>query len=133
MIDGFSHIGIRAHPPDEVASTLEIFLGAERIDDGEFGFADWNETVEFIGLKLGEMNIFVIYPTPYEASGEYESVPDGIAHFGVLVDSCEQATDMWTEKGGDVLLKPFNLGDTRYGFVEGGNGIRVELVERIDG
>lgn len=131
MIDQFSHIGIKAQDPLMTAKWLEDQLEAKRLDSGEFGFDDWGQSVEFVGIEIGDKNAFVVAPTPYEAAGVVEDVDEGIAHFGLAVDDCEAAVNEVIARGGEQLLEPFELDNTRYGFCDGPVGFRIEFVEPL--
>jgi hypothetical protein len=131
MVEQFSHIGIRSENPSEVGAWFENNLEAEILDSGEFGFDDWDRSVEFVGLDVGDKNAFVVNPTPYEAAGVLDSVDEGIAHFGVVVDDADAAIAEYVDRGGRKLLDPFRLDETRYGFCAAPGGFRVEFVEPL--
>lgn len=128
----FSHVGLRSDHVDDTVEFLRTHVDAELQDRGQIERDDWDQVVEYAALGLADKSVFVVDPTPYEAAGLVDSIPSGIAHYGIVVDDVYAALADWRGADGSVLMEPFVLGDVRYAFCHGPDGTRIELVEHVE-
>ena len=129
MIKGFDHLHFYCRDVEEAARFFETFLEA-KVTVRE----------EMFGAPLVRMNFqgtMVILATA--SSPEILEVMKGkrgLDHIGVLVEDLKKTMEEMKEKGGKfskdytVVGPPARASVIKFAFLEGPDGIQVELVER---
>lgn len=121
----FDHIHLFTSDPEAMASYFESMLGAEVIRSAPGGQPR-------IDLKLGGANIFIL-----DVSGDPKAVTGathphrGLDHFGLLVENIDKVCDELKAKGANFTRGPETIRPgTRIAFIEGPEGVSIELLER---
>jgi len=121
----FDHIHLFTRDPDAMANYFEKMLGAEVIRSSPGG----NPRID---LKLGGANIFIL-----DVSGNPNAVEGaahpyrGLDHFGLAVKDIDKVCDELKAKGAKFTRGPETIRPgTRIAFIEGPEGVSVELLER---
>jgi catechol 2,3-dioxygenase-like lactoylglutathione lyase family enzyme len=129
MIAAFDHVHLFCGDVEETAKFLETFLEAKITVRGEM-----------LGrpmIRLDLQGIMVILAT---ATGTERFAPGegtrGLDHFGIRVQDLKKAMEEMKKKGGKfgkdytVTGPPTWPAGTKYAFLDGPDGIHVEVVER---
>jgi catechol 2,3-dioxygenase-like lactoylglutathione lyase family enzyme len=121
----FDHIHLFTRDPDAMADYFEKMLGAEVIRSSPGGQPR-------IDLKLGGANIFIL-----DVSGNPNAVEGaahpyrGLDHFGLSVKDIDKVCDELRARGANLTRGPETIRPgTRIAFIEGPEGVSVELLER---
>ena len=121
----FDHIHLFTRDPEGMANYFESMLGAEVIRSSPGGQPR-------IDLKLGGANIFIL-----DVSGNPKAVEGaahpyrGLDHFGLSVTDIDKVCDELKAKGAKFTRGPETIRPgTRIAFIEGPEGVSVELLER---
>ena len=121
----FDHIHLFTSDPEGMATYFESMLGAEVIRSSPGGQPR-------IDLKLGGANIFIL-----DVSGNSNAVDGaahphrGLDHFGLSVEGIDQVCDELKAKGAKFTRGPETIRPgTRIAFIEGPEGVSIELLER---
>jgi lactoylglutathione lyase len=121
----FDHIHLFTTDPDGMAKYFEDMLGAEVIRSSPGGQPR-------IDLKLGGANIFIL-----DVSGNAKAVAGsahpyrGLDHFGLECKDIDKVCAELKAKGAKFTRGPETIRPgTRIAFIEGPEGVSVELLER---
>ncbi len=129
MIDAFDHLHFYCKDVNETASFFETFLEAKTIVREEI---NGNPTIR---MNLQGIMVILAATTKTETLTVLNR-KRGLDHIGVLVKDLMQVIEIMKEKGGKfskdytVLGPPARTDVVKYAFLEGPDGIQVELVER---
>ncbi|MEE9281699.1 MAG: VOC family protein [Myxococcota bacterium] len=113
---GFHHIHLRAPDPEQILAWYESSFGGER--SSFKGMID--------GLRYGDVWLFV------QNSGDEEPAPTegrAIDHLSWSFPDLEAAAATLKERGVKFTIDPRPFRDFHIAFIEGPNGVRIELVE----
>lgn len=131
-IHRLDHIHIHAEDPDRsVRFYRDVFL-ANPIGQARSSIS--GATMHF--LRLGGLALVIspfppgIEPAgpPAYGDGAYQH-GFGIAHFGLHVDSLQDAVEAVRERGGALLSEPRENAGLRFAYVEAPDGVIIELLE----
>lgn len=121
----FDHIHLFTNDPEGMAKYFHDMLGAEVIRSSPGGQLR-------IDLKLGGANIFIL-----DVSGNPKAVAGaghpyrGLDHFGLSVKDIDTVCAELKKKGAKFTRGPETIRPgTRIAFIEGPDGVSVELLER---
>ncbi len=121
----FDHIHVFTRDPEAMAKWFDSMLGAEVIRSSPGGQLR-------IDLKLGGANIFIL-----DVSGNPKAVDGsahpyrGLDHFGLSVKDIDKVCAELKAKGAKFTRGPETIRPgTRIAFIEGPEGVSVELLER---
>ncbi len=121
----FDHIHVFTRDPEAMAKWFDIMLGAEVIRTTPGGKPR-------IDLKLGGANIFIL-----DVSADAKAVDGathpyrGLDHFGLSVKDIDKVCAELKAKGAKFTRGPETVRPgTRIAFIEGPEGVSVELLER---
>jgi lactoylglutathione lyase len=121
----FDHIHLFTRDPEGTAGFYEKMFGAEVIRTLQGGKPR-------IDLKLGGANIFIL---DVSGDGKAATAPGhphhGLDHFGLAISGIDQVCDELKAKGvrftrGPETVRP----GVRIAFLEGPDGVSIELLER---
>jgi catechol 2,3-dioxygenase-like lactoylglutathione lyase family enzyme len=121
----WDHVHLRTPDPEATARWFESMLGAEVIRSVQQG-------APRIDLKLGGANVFL---APVKAGDGVHEPPrtpyQGLDHFGLSVSGIDAIAADLKAKGVKFTREPTTVRPgTRVCFVEGPQGISIELLER---
>jgi lactoylglutathione lyase len=121
----FDHIHLFTRDPDGMAKYFESMLGAEVIRSSPGGQPR-------IDLKLGGANIFILDVSGNPKAAEGPAHPyRGLDHFGLSVKDIDKVCAELKAKGAKFTRGPETIRPgTRIAFIEGPEGVSVELLER---
>ena len=121
----FDHIHLFTRDPEGMATYFESMLGAEVIRSSPGGQLR-------IDLKLGGANIFILDVSANPKAVEGAAHPHcGLDHFGLLVEEIDKVCDALKAKGAKFTRGPETIRPgTRIAFIEGPEGVSIELLER---
>ena len=121
----FDHIHLFTADPEGMATYFESMLGAEVIRSSPGGQPR-------IDLKLGGANIFILDVSGNPKAAEGAAHPyRGLDHFGLLVQEIDKVCDALKAKGAKFTRGPETIRPgTRIAFIEGPEGVSIELLER---
>ena len=121
----FDHIHLFTCDPEGMAKYFESMLGAEVIRSSPGGQPR-------IDLKLGGANIFILDVSGNPKAAEGAAHPyRGLDHFGLSVKDIDKVCDDLKAKGAKLTRGPETIRPgTRIAFIEGPEGVSVELLER---
>jgi lactoylglutathione lyase len=129
MITAFDHVHLFCSDVEETAKFFENFLGAKVIVRGEMGGKPM--------IRMDLQGIMVILAT---GTGAGRLAPGlgsgGLDHIGLRVQDLKKAIEGMRMKGGQFSVDYTVTGPptwpvgTKYAFLAGPDGIRVEVVER---
>ncbi len=121
----FDHIHVFTRDPEATAKWYEKMFGAEVIRTTPGGKPR-------VDLKLGGANIFIL-----DVSGDAKAVASakhphtGLDHFGLEVKSIDKVCDDLKAKGCHFTRGPETIRPgTRIAFLDGPDGVSIELLER---
>jgi catechol 2,3-dioxygenase-like lactoylglutathione lyase family enzyme len=121
----FDHIHIFTRDPESMAKYFEHMLGAE-VHRSTVGGKPR------IDLKLGGADIFIL-----DVSGDAKAVDGaahpyrGLDHFGLACKDIDKVCDALKAKGAKFTRGPETIRPgTRIAFIEGPEGVSIELLER---
>ncbi len=121
----FDHIHLFTRDPEGMATYFETIFGAEVIRSAPGGQPR-------IDLKLGGADIFIldVSGNPKAAAGAPHPYR-GLDHFGLVVEDIDKVCEELKAKGARFTRGPETIRPgTRIAFVEGPEGVSVELLER---
>ena len=133
--ESFFHIAVKVPDIEAAVSFYQQHLNAERIDnnvDVERSEESNSEAVTYVALKIGDKRLYVFDRAPYEATGTIDDVPDGVLHFGYMVDDVAAAVDQLERAGVSIFMKPVDFDDLRIAFFTDPAGTRIELIEDLN-
>jgi len=121
----FDHIHLFTRDPEGMAKYFESMLGAEVIRTSQGGQPR-------IDLKLGGADIFILDVSGNPNAGDGPSHPHrGLDHFGFSVKDIDKVCDALKAKGAKLTRGPETVRPgTRIAFIEGPEGVSIELLER---
>lgn len=121
----FDHIHLFTRDPEGMANYFESMLGAEVSRSSPGGQPR-------IDLKLGGANIFILDVSGNPKAVEGAAHPHrGLDHFGLAVEDIDKVCGELKAKGAKFTRGPETIRPgTRIAFIEGPEGVSVELLER---
>ncbi|MFY0609893.1 MAG: VOC family protein [Hyphomicrobiaceae bacterium] len=121
----FDHIHLFTRDPDAMANYFESMLGAEVVRSAPGGQPR-------IDLKLGGANIFILDVSGNPNAVEGAAHPHrGLDHFGLAVEDIDKVCAELKGKGAHFTRGPETIRPgTRIAFIEGPEGVSIELLER---
>ena len=121
----FDHIHVFTRDPEGMATYFESMLGAEVIRSSPGGQPR-------IDLKLGGANIFILDVSANAGAAEGAPHPyRGLDHFGLECKDIDKVCAELKAKGAKFTRGPETIRPgTRIAFIEGPEGVSVELLER---
>ncbi len=121
----FDHIHLFTRDPEAMAKYFEDMLGAEVIRSVAGGQPR-------IDLKLGGANIFILDVSGNPKAAEGAPHPyRGLDHFGLECKDIDKVCAALKAKGAKFTRGPETIRPgTRIAFIEGPEGVSVELLER---
>lgn len=121
----FDHIHLFTHDPEGMSKYFESMLDAEVTRSSPGGQLR-------IDLKLGGANIFILDVSANPKAVEGAAHPyRGLDHFGLSVKDIDKVCDELKAKGAKFTRGPETIRPgTRIAFIEGPEGVSVELLER---
>lgn len=121
----FDHIHLFTNDPEGMASYFESMFGAEVLRSSPGGQPR-------IDLKLGGADIFILDTSGNPNASEGAPHPHrGLDHFGLAVKDIDKVCDALKAKGANFTRGPETIRPgTRIAFIEGPEGVSIELLER---
>lgn len=121
----FDHIHLFTPDPEGMASYFENMFGAKVLRSSPGGQPR-------IDLKLGGADIFILDVSGNPNAREGPAHPHrGLDHFGLSVSDIDQVCATLKAKGAKFTRGPETIRPgTRIAFVEGPEGVSIELLER---
>jgi catechol 2,3-dioxygenase-like lactoylglutathione lyase family enzyme len=132
-VESFFHVACKTEDVDDAAAFYRECLGAGLLEWGHPTGEEGAEAVEYAALLVGDKRLYLFDRAPYEATGLVDSLPTGFLHFGYVVDDVERAFRELAAAGAEFLVEPKVFGDLEVAYFYGPDGVRVELVEHLDG
>jgi lactoylglutathione lyase len=126
MITGLDHIHIMSSNPEEAVQYFEKILDGRvisRIDSRGF---------PLIRIDVKGIPVAVLGTDPKSGQLIPGKGSKGLDHFGLKVDNLEQTAHDLKKKGVKFTVEPtVTPWGLKMAFIEGPEGIRIELVERV--
>lgn len=121
----FDHIHLFTNDPEGMATYFENMFGAEVIRSSQGGQPR-------IDLKLGGADIFIMDVSDNSKAVDGAPHPHrGLDHFGFSVEDIDKVCDALKAKGANFTLEPQTIRPgIRIAFIEGPDGVSIELLER---
>lgn len=121
----FDHIHLFTRDPEGTATWYEKMLGAEVIRSSQQG-------TPRLDLKLGGGNIFIMDVSANAKAAEGAAHPHrGLDHFGLSVTGIDAVCADLKAKGAKFTREPDTIRPgIRIAFIEGPDGVSIELLER---
>ena len=121
----FDHIHLFTADPEGMATYFESMFGAEVIRSSPGGQPR-------IDLKLGGADIFILDVSGNPNAADGAAHPHrGLDHFGLSVQEIDTVCDALKAKGAKFTRGPETIRPgTRIAFIEGPEGVSIELLER---
>lgn len=126
MIDyTFDHIHLFTRDPEGMATYFQNMFDAEVIRSDQGGQPR-------IDLKLGGADIFIMDMSGNPNAVEGAAHPHcGLDHFGLSVNEIDKVCDALKAKGANFTREPETIRPgIRIAFIEGPDGVSIELLER---
>jgi lactoylglutathione lyase len=122
----YDHIHLRSPDPEATAAFYEKMFGAQILRSVQAGKPR-------IDMKLGDTDIFI---AAVAADGKTAPPPvspyQGLDHFGLSVQGIDAAVAELKTKGCTFTMEPTTIRPgVRIAFVQGPQGVSIELLERI--
>ena len=125
MITGFDHVHVMAGNAEEVASFFEKIFGGRIFAREQAG------GLPVVRMDLYGVNVFIFGTKP--GAGQFESGKGlrGVDHIGFKVKDLAKAAEELKKKGARFSIEPsVTPAGVKFAFIDGPDGLRVELVER---
>jgi len=130
--DSLFHVALKVADIDESLAFYREYFEADLIERGHAEDGEGATAVNHVALEIADKRVYLFDRAPYEATGDVEGLPTGFLHFGYVVDDVAAAC---ADLAGDVefLMDPATFGDLKIAFFRDPNGVRIELIEHLDG
>jgi catechol 2,3-dioxygenase-like lactoylglutathione lyase family enzyme len=121
----YDHIHLRSPDPEATAAFYEQMFGAKILRSVQSGKPR-------IDMKLGGADIFIAAVAPDGKTAPPPTSPyQGLDHFGLSVQGIDAAVAELKAKGCTFTMEPTTIRPgVRIAFVEGPQGVSIELLER---
>jgi len=131
--NSFFHVALKADDVDATAAFYEEAFDGTVIERGHADDGEGATAVEHVALEVADKRVYVFDRAPYEATGDVESMPNGLLHFGFVVDDIDAAREAidGVGSGVDWVMGPERFGDLRIAFLVDPAGTIVELIEHV--
>lgn len=130
--DSFFHVALKVEDVDESLAFYREYFDADLLERGHASDGEGATAVDHAALEIADKRVYLFDRAPYEAAGAVESVPMGILHFGYVVDDVERACEELAEDV-EFVMEPTTFGDLEIAFFADPNGVRIELIEHLEG
>ncbi len=123
MAYSFHHVHLKAEDPRKSAQWYVDMFGAKPLGERDVRGA------LFVTVQIGGVTINISSPRPNEALGPADAgLHYGLEHIAFSTDDLDQDLAHLKEWGGEVL-QTMSLGSGKIAFVEGPDGVRIELMQ----
>ena len=128
----FFHVALKVADIEESLAFYRDHFDADLIERGHADEGEGATAVEHVALDVADKRVYLFDRAPYEATGDVETLPTGFLHFGYVVGDIDAAC---AELAGDVefVMGPATFGDLKIAFFRDPTGVRIELIEHLDG
>ena len=125
MITGFDHVHFLCEDVEKSVKYFEDFFDAKILSKGAArGFP-------VVRMDVKGSMVIVMGADPKAPALEVGKGNRGLDHFGVRVVDLENTVADLKKKGGTISVEPTVTADgVKYAYIDGPDGIRIELVER---
>ena len=131
QVDSLFHVALKVEDVEESLAFYRDALGAEVIERGEGSGDGGAEDVTYAALEVADKRLYLFDRAPYEAAGLVDPLPNGVLHFGYVVDDVVAASRELREAGAEFVMEPTRFGDLEVAFFRDPDGTRVELIEHL--
>ncbi|MGI9381631.1 MAG: VOC family protein [Methyloligellaceae bacterium] len=127
----FDHIHLRTSDPEATVEFFENVFGAE-VTRSVYPEGTYYPGQPRITMQLGGQRILLAPRHPDHETTPAPKFPYyGLEHFALGVDDVDAAAEELKAKGANIVIGPLTLGPgSRIAFIEGPDGVMVELVQR---
>jgi lactoylglutathione lyase len=127
----YDHIHMRAVDPDSMAAWFGEMFGAEVVN-ATYPAGSFYPGKPRVYVRLGGQTILIAPSHHDEPTGAAPRFPYyGIEHIGLTVDNFEASVSDLRAKGATFIVEPMDYSaGTRLAFVQGPEGVTVEIVHR---
>lgn len=131
--NSFFHVALKADDVDATAAFYEAAFDGTIIERGHAEDGEGPTAVDHVALEVADKRVYVFDRAPYEATGDVASMPNGLLHFGFVVDDIDAAREAIDAAGSGVdwVMGPERFGDLRIAFLVDPAGSIVELIEHV--
>lgn len=130
--NSFFHVALKTDDVDAAVAFYRETFDATLVERGHADEGDGATAVEHAALEVADKRVYVFDRAPYEAAGAVESVPNGLLHFGFVVDDVCAARESIGDRAVDWVMAPTRFGDLRIAFLVDPTGAIVELIEHLN-
>ena len=130
--DSLFHVALKVADIDESLAFYREYFDADLIERGHAAEGEGATAVNHVALEIADKRVYLFDRAPYEATGDVDALPTGVLHFGYVVEDVEAAC---VDLAGDVefIMEPTTFGTLKIAFFRDPNGVRIELIEHLDG
>lgn len=131
--ESFFHVAIKT---SDVEASVEFYrrhFDATVLERGDAADGEGATAVTYAALEIADKRVYIFDQAPYEAAGLVDELPEGFLHFGFVVDDVDTASAELAADGVAFVMEPTLFGDLLVSFFEAPSGVRVELIEELDG
>lgn len=131
--ESFFHVAIKTNDVERSVSFYREYLDGAVVERGDAADGESATAVTYAALEVADKLVYLFDRAPYEAAGLVDELPSGFLHFGFVVDDVDAASAALAADGVPFVMEPTRFGSLNVSFFEAPSGVRIELIEHVDG